>query len=171
MLELAYHNREELKSKFIDIAFNEKYKYWDSSTYIDYEPEVAKSSYEKIQYVSKQNGKIIGYLSASVNVVCGYISNLSVVNFYDKNIEFSKDFYKFLTDLFIKFKFYKVGFLVVIGNPAERMYDRFIKKYDGRVIGTFVKDTKLWTGEYCDTKCYEIFRENFMKNYKGDKLN
>ena len=164
MLELAYANQQELTKKFLEISFVDKYKYFDFTNFINYELNLSKDSWSSLEYVSKKDNEIIGYLRASINRSAGFVSSLGVANFGDKNIEFAKDFYRFLEDLFMKFDFYKIRFDVVIGNPAEKMYDRFIKRYGGRIIGTYIKDTKLWTGEYCDVKSYEIFKENYKEN-------
>lgn len=40
-----------------------------------------------------------------------------------------------LQDIFEKFKFRKLTFCVVVGNPIEKSYDKMINKYNGRIIG------------------------------------
>lgn len=166
MLELAYANQEELQKKFLSIAFVDKYKYYNNSTYIGYKSDLSEDSWAELQFVSKKDGVVIGFLGASIDRTVGYVMALQAVNFCDKSIAFSRDFHKFLTDLFIKYNFRKVNFSVVIGNPIERMYDRFIKKYGGRIVGTFEGETMLWDREYYDVKYYEITKDNFMKHWK-----
>jgi hypothetical protein len=163
MLELAYANREELQKKFLEIAFQEKYKYYNFTPYTDYEYKASDSSWASLEFVSKKDGIIIGYLSAKIAREINAITSLKVVNFYDKNIEFSRDFHRFLTDLFVKYCFRKINFCVAIGNPAEQMYDKYIRKYNGRIVGIYRDDTKLWDDQYCDVKLYEIMRINFIK--------
>ena len=46
------------------------------------------------------------------------------------------------------------------------MYDKYIEKYGGRIVGIFKEDVRLYDGEYYDHKYYEIFREEFIKKYK-----
>ena len=86
------------------------------------------------------------------------------MNFYDKNVTFSRDLYIFLTDLFNKFNFRKIEFTVVIGNPAEVMYDRIMDKYGGSIVGIKKLSTKLIDGKYYDVKMYEIFKDDFNKH-------
>lgn len=94
------------------------------------------------------------------------VSSLHLINFYDTNITFSRDMYKFLIQLFKEFKFRKINFCVVIGNPIEKMYDKYINKYGGRIIGIKKEQVKLHDGEICDLKLYEIFKRDFEKCYK-----
>ena len=70
--------------------------------------------------------------------------------------------------LFEKYKFRKLKFSVCIGNPIEKSYDKMIEKYNGRIVGTYLKDAKLFDGEYCDRKVYEIFREDYLKSISVD---
>ena len=44
------------------------------------------------------------------------------------------------------------------------MYDKFISKYGGRIVGIKQKDTMLFDGKLYDTKMYEIFTEDYLKN-------
>lgn len=57
----------------------------------------------------------------------------------------------------------KIEFFVIVGNPVEKMYDRFVKKHGGRITGIRKKSVKIWTGEYCDEKLYEILKDDFKK--------
>lgn len=71
-----------------------------------------------------------------------------------------------LRDIFEKFKFNKLTFSVVIGNPIEKSYDKMISKYDGRIVGIYEKETKLIDGEYYDVKLYEITRKSYLESKK-----
>jgi hypothetical protein len=48
----------------------------------------------------------------------------------------------------------------VVGNPAERMYDKFIEKYNGRVVGIKKNEVKLVDGKFYGLKLYEIIFNN-----------
>ena len=71
-----------------------------------------------------------------------------------------------LTDIFERFKFRKLNFSVVIGNPIEKSYDKMIDKYGGRIVGIYKQEIKLIDGEYYDEKLYEITREDYLKSIK-----
>jgi RimJ/RimL family protein N-acetyltransferase len=70
-------------------------------------------------------------------------------------------FIVFITDLFNKNGFNKINFCVAIGNPAEKMYDKIVRKYGGKIVGIFKNDVRLWDGKIYDTKHYEILKEEF----------
>ena len=73
---------------------------------------------------------VIGFLRASIIRTSEKVSSLGIINFYDKNLTFSRDLYQFLKELFEKYNFRKIEFNVVIGNPIEKMYDKYIDKYE-----------------------------------------
>lgn len=95
------------------------------------------------------------------------VTGIAAINFKDINVTFSKDFYKFLTDLFDIHKFNKIEWQVAIGNPAEKMYDKIVKKYDGRVVGIEHESTKFDDGNYYDVKEYEILRRDYEKRKRN----
>ncbi len=165
MLKPAVLYEEQLKAVYSSIAFEEKYKFHNQSNYFDFDISLETNTWNKIQFVSvDQNDKIIGFLSASIDRGDEVVRSLLVINFCEINYVFSKDFYTFLDDLFTKFNFRKVKFSVVVGNPAEEMYDKYIKKYGGSVIGVAKKDVRLQDNKYYDCKLYEIFREDYLKH-------
>lgn len=84
--------------------------------------------------------------------------------FFDINYTFSKDFRKFLTELFDRYNFNKVSFKVIKGNAAEKMYDKYIEKYNGRVVGYRKNEIMLSDGRYYDDKLYEITKEDYLKS-------
>ena len=90
-----------------------------------------------------------------------YAHNLRIINFEEKpNFLFSKDLKEFIIDvLFLKFRFNKLQFTCVVGNPIEKTYDRFIIKYGGRIVGIYEKDVRLVDNKIYDLKLYEITRE------------
>lgn len=113
-----------------------------------------------------EDDNIRGFLRANIDRSPNKVSCLGVVNFYETNVVFAKDLYQFLKDLFEKFKFYKIEFCVVIGNPIEKMYDKYIQKYGGNIVGIFRKSVRLQGGEFADIKHYEIFRDEYLKRIK-----
>lgn len=164
MLKLAYPYKDQLKVKFMETMFNEKYKYYHSSNFCDYELKLSDSSWTNLDFISvDKHDNILGFLGATIHRGDDMITSLQAINFYDLNYAFSKDFHQFITDLFDKFKFRKMVFNVVIGNPAEKMYDKYIKKYNGRVVGIKIKEVKLYDGDFYDQKIYEIFRDDYLK--------
>ena len=116
-----------------------------------------------------KDDNVVGYLCAYLDRQANKVSGISAINFCDLNMTFSKDFYIFLSDLFTKYKFNKIEWRVVVGNPAEKMYDKIIRKYGGNIIGVQHQSTMLQDRALCDEKFYELFREDYIRNV--DKRN
>lgn len=167
ILKIAYPYQDKLNKVWQSIVYQDKYKYYNNGNYWYYKIELNDSSWEKIQMVSvDKNDNIIGYLTASICRPCNLVSGIGAINFCDLNLTFSKDFYTFLMELFTKHNFNKIEWSVVIGNPAEKMYDKIIDKYGGRVVGIRHESTVLQDGTYCDEKEYELFKRDYLKANK-----
>jgi hypothetical protein len=163
ILKLAYTYRDKLQPLYQQIIFQEKYKFYNFADYWDYELDLIKSSWEELAFVSVDNDdNIIGFLRAGLQRNVDKVSSLGILNFGKPNITFSKDLYQFLTDLFEKYNFRKIEFNMIVGNPIEKMYDKYINKYGGNIIGIKKKSTKLQDGQYYDVKQYEIFKEQII---------
>ncbi|OGO81270.1 MAG: hypothetical protein A2Y21_10715 [Clostridiales bacterium GWC2_40_7] len=74
--------------------------------------------------------------------------------------------YKFIVDIFLKYNFRKIEFTVVAGNPIEKMFDKYVNKYGGRIVGVRKESVKLQDNLFYDSKLYELFKTDFIKNYK-----
>jgi hypothetical protein len=145
-------------------VFNDKYKYFNIGTYWDYDVKTEDNSWNRLEFVSvDKDDKVIGYLKAGIDRSSYTVSSLAIINFYDINMTFSRDLHQFLVDIFMKYNFTKIEFSVVVGNPAEMMYDKYIAKYGGRIVGTFHKSVSLQDGKLYDVKYYEIFRDDYVR--------
>ena len=163
MLDLAIKYESQLQELFCNIFFKDKYKFLYSSSYRDkYIAET--STWNKHEFVSVKDGKIIGYLKYCIDRDSNTAYGIQVVNFYEPNVIFSKDLNQFLHEIFDKFKFRKLKFCCFVGNPIEKMYDKFIVKYGGRIVGIYKEDSKLIDGNYYDSKEYEILRKDYLKD-------
>lgn len=168
MLKLAYTYRDKLNLAYQQIVFNDKYKYYNCTNYWSFDLKLNEDSWTDISMVSvDEDDNIRGFLRADIDRSANKVSCLGVVNFYETNVVFARDLYQFLKDLFEKFNFYKIEFCVVLGNPIEKMYDKYIQKYGGQIVGTFKQSVKLQDGEFADIKHYEIFRDEYLKHCKS----
>lgn len=165
MLEPAIKYKDQLEKLQYDIWFNDKYKYWNCDTYYD-TMKIDEDTWNRHQFVSVVNGRVIGYISYNVSRSDNSAHTLSILNFSDNKAVFGMDLGQALKDIFEKYKFRKLKFCVVVGNPIEKSYDKMIEKYGGRIVGTYKKDVKLIEGEYYDRKLYEIFAEEYFEAIK-----
>lgn len=160
MLKLAKPYEDQINKAKIHIIENEeKYKYLNCSTYWDNTIlSIPDSDWNSIVRMSVSEDKVLGYFKADIVRDTLDVSSLMAVNFNLKAISFTfiRDLEAFVNYLLEYKKFRKINFSVVIGNPAERMYDRFIEKYNGRIVGIKKNDAKLVDGKYYDLKLYEL---------------
>lgn len=169
MLEPAIKYREQLEKLQYNIWFNDKYKYWNCDTYYD-SMQIDTNTWNKHQFVSVLNDEVIGYIAYNVSRSDNSVCSLSIINFSDNTVIFGADLSRALKDIFEKYKFRKLNFTVVVGNPIEKSYDKMIKKYGGRIIGVYKDDVKLIDGEYYDKKLYEILASEYF-NAVNNKQN
>lgn len=166
MLEPAIKYKEQLEKVQYEVWFNDKYKYWNYDVYYD-TLQINTDSWNKHQFVSVVNGEVIGYIAYNVSRSDDSVNALSILNFSDNKAAFGMDLGQALKDIFEKYRFRKLSFTVVVGNPIEKSYDKMIKKYGGRIVGTKKEDVKLIDGKYYDKKIYEILADEYFATIKS----
>lgn len=169
MLEPAIKYRDQLEKLQYNIWFNDKYKYWNCDTYYQ-SMQIDTDTWNRHQFVSVYNDEVIGYISYNVSRSDNNAYSLSIINFSDNTVIFGVDLSRALKDIFEKYRFRKLNFTVVVGNPIEKSYDKMIKKYGGRIVGIHKDDVKLINGEYYDRKLYEILASEYF-NAVNNKQN
>ena len=147
--------------------FKDKYKYYNNNNYWNYEIELKKDSWNQVEMVSvDKNDKVIGYLCAYFERSSNKVSGIAAINFEDVSITFSKDFYKFLINLFEVHNANKIEWTVVVGNPAEKLYDKLINRFGGMIVGINHDTTILGDGKLYDMKEYEMFKCDYERSDK-----
>lgn len=171
MLDLAINYEEELVLKYRQTWLDDKYKYYHNSTYFT-DMTINSDTWDGHQFVSvNKNGDVIGFIAYSICRQTHNCYGLCAINFTNDIKTFGKDLRQALTDVFEKFKFNKLNFSVVIGNPIEQSYDRTIDKFGGRVVGVKKHEVKLFDNEYYDMKLYEILRSEYLcSKYKKEYI-
>ena len=164
MLEIAQKHQTELNALKLNTWFNEKYKYWNYSVYYD-ATLLPTSTWTQNDFVSLDSEhNVIGYIGYSIDRTSNFAFGLSIMNFSDNKWTFGMDVAQAIDDIFVKYKFMKLNFSVVVGNRIEKSYDKLIKRYGGRIVGTREKETTLVDGNLYDVKMYELFRENYLES-------
>ena len=160
MLKLPQPYSSQIEQAKIKIIENEdQYKFVNISSYwYSNFLKLPDSEWDEIVRVSFAEDKVLGLFKATIDREINHVSSLMIINFNLKKISFTfiKDLENFVKYLIEYKKFNKISFSVVVGNPAERMYDRFIEKYNGRVVGIKKNEVKLVDGKFYDLKLYEI---------------
>lgn len=170
MLDVAIRWQNQLTDRFRSVWLKEKYKYWTGTSYFeDWQP--INSTWVDHQFVSFRNGEIIGYIGYEINRADGdVVHDLNIINFEDEpSMTFAMDLGQALMDIFEKYNFRKLNFYVIVGNPAEKAYDKMIKQYGGRVVGYLKENTRLFDGKFYDEKLYEVMREDYFRKKETGK--
>lgn len=163
MLKPALEYREEIKILESKAFFEERNKFYFASGY-KATLDIPEHNWDSMQFVSLKDDKVIGFMHLCIDRTLYSVSSLRVINYYQPNPTFSTDFAQVLIDIFEKYNFNKLVWNCVIGNPAEKMYDRICKKYNGRVVGIFENEVKLLDGKLYHQKYYEILLENYKES-------
>ena len=161
MLKPAILYKHEIPKLYQSIWFNEKYKYYNySTTWHTFEIDEKTNDWHEFVSVNEE-GKVIGYIHYYVvrSTLC--CCRFGAINFTDDK-SFGRDILQVIKDIFERFNFHKLQFSVVIGNPAEKSYDRLCQKYGGRILCIEKDETKLDDNKYYDVKLYEILRDEYM---------
>lgn len=167
MLDFAINHQESLNRLFRQSYLDSKYHYANCSSFADLDFSFDKTTWTNIQCASLLDNQVIGYLSAKINRETYSVDSLYIASYDDHAVsEFGKDLRKFLKDLFVVYKFNKIGWSVVIGNNVEINYDRMIQRLNGRIVGILKNDVKLINGTICDRKLYEVTLDEYT-NRRG----
>lgn len=164
LLDNARKYAEELKSKFIDIWYDEKYKYYHmGGWHREYTPST--DDWEDMSFVSldKENN-ILGHISYRLDRNISSAYDFGAINFSDDKLTFGIDLCQVIDDIFCKFNMQRMEFNVVCGNPIEKSYDRMVTKFGGRIVGTRKRAAKLLDNQIYDDKIYEILREDYLRS-------
>lgn len=98
----------------------------------------------------------MGYISYKIDFYSSCAYHFGLVSFDSGNILNGMALNEVMDKLINEYKVHRISWQMVSGNPVEKAYNRFCKKYHGnRVV---LHDTfRDRTGEYHDSIYYEIF--------------
>lgn len=163
MLDHAAKYENELRLLLMDAGDDLRFQYaWNTSHRQLF--ELNKNTWDGRQFVSVRDGRVIGYLSYSIDRDSDVVYGVQIINFtLEPNITFSKDLAPFLRDVFMKYGHRKLRFTCIADNPIKPSYDRVCEKYGGRVVGVYRREERLLDGEYHDTVIYEILLDDFLR--------
>lgn len=163
MLRTAQNYEEQLRILYRETWYDEKYKYYYASPSTrDF--SLPDNNYTSHCYVSvDKDNNVLGYIGYSVDRDSLAVHSFGILSF-GFSLTFARDLQQAIDDIFYKFNFNKIEFNVIHGNPAERAYRSFIKKYGGSEVGTYHKCVKLIDGLLYDSVMFELFREDYISH-------
>ena len=161
MLEPAILYKEEIIYKLRCTWLDEQYKYLYCDAYVD-DWKIEESNWLYTQLVSIYDGKIVGYIQYKNDRQSNNVSSFVIVGF-ENDARFIRDIQQAVDDIFNRFHFNKMHFSAIPENPAAKIYDKYIEKLGGRVVGIYEKEWKCSDNKFYDKKLYEIMRYNYRR--------
>ena len=168
MLVPAIQYKDEIEKEFQRIQYSEKYL-WYTGSIDNYDLEV-KTEGDKFAFAIVCQEHLIGYISFRVDWYCSMAYNFSLIRFSDAFVEIGGVATRTIASavrevirMIESFNLHRIDFRCVSGNPAEKKYDKIIRriccegKYNG--LGHRFRDNiRDYRGEYHDTIMYELIR-------------
>lgn len=159
MLKPAGIYREQLEPLCVEAWEDERNKFFFYGSYFQM-PSSAWDTWGAFSYCSVgPDGKVIGYFGVGVDRVLRTVDSLNAINFRtdaESQMIFARDLIAVFRKLFKEFRYHRVRFACVCGNPVEEKYKRIIDRIGGKFVGTFHYDVMLRDGRIYDTNFYEI---------------
>lgn len=168
MLKNALLYEDQIRNKFYNIWYDNKYEYYFSSDYrMDF--KIPKNGSERRDFVSiDSENNVLGYICYRIKADVRLVYEFGAINFSSNKITFGFDLKQVIDDIFMKFNMETLEFSVVCGNPIEKSYDRFIEQIGGKVLCIRHNRVKDLAGNIHDDKLYEINYVNYI-NFKLNK--
>lgn len=137
--------------------------FWNGGTGDSY-ISLPDNNYSSHDFVSvDKSGNVIGYISYAVDWAAMSADRFGIISFDKGNIEFAKDLYNAICDLFEKYNMNRVSWFCFTDNPAIRGYRNFIKKHGGIECAYHRQVAKLQDGKLHDSVQFEILASEFKK--------
>jgi hypothetical protein len=165
MLEYAKKYEDKLKALFLDTAFDSFYQFQNCNVYVD-AFELPKDTWNSNHFVSVYNNDVLGMIAYQIKRQDNAVYGLHIIHFGGPEAPcryiFGKDIITAIRDIFEKYRFNKLNFSVVRGNPIEKTYDKLVKRYNGRIVGIREQETRLIDGQLYDIKEYELLANRYF---------
>lgn len=163
MLKAAQLYSEKLQEESIKSWYKPENIFWSSGAG-DGPIEIQEDNYNVHQFVSlDKDENVVGYIAYCVDWAAMSADRFGIISFRKGNIEFAKDVYKVICDLFEVYHMNRISWCAFVDNPAIRGYRNFIKRHGGRECAYHRQITRLQDGKLHDSVEFEILAEEFVK--------
>lgn len=163
MLKPAQLYKNKLQEENIKAWYKPENIFWNGGAY-DSQINVLENNYDCHQFVSvDKDDNVIGYISYAVDWSALSADQFGIISFKKGSIEFAKDVYKAICNLFEVYHMNRISWLSYADNPAIRGYRNFIKKHGGVECGHFRQIARLQDGKLHDSVQFEILAEEFKR--------
>lgn len=161
MLKPAQLYKEKLKKENIKAWYRPENIFWNGGAG-DCDIDLPDNNYDSHCFVSvDKDDNVIGYIAYSVDWAAMSASRFGIISYKKVSVEFAKDVYRAVCDLFKVYHMNRIQWCAYTDNPAIRGYRNFIKKYGGRECGYYRQIARLQDGKLHDMVDFEILAEEF----------
>lgn len=154
MLVAAQLYKEEVTRKLQATWYSLKYQYfWDG---YGSDLDIPTDSYWKKQFVFlDEKGEVTGYFSYNYNSNTSSMNNFGLISFIDYNPKFILAIYEHIAAA-LKNGVKRIEFFAYEDNPANKGYQKLIKRFGGKQVGKLTNNTRLLDNKLHNTLIYEI---------------
>ena len=158
MIVPAILYKDEMRKRFAEHIYTEDMLYYTGCLEFSLQTINDNDDGNCYQYAIVDNGKLIGYLTYQIDWYASCARCFGLFSFDRNNKTIGLDVYREIRKIINDYRIHRLEWRMVGGNPVERHYDRFCKKYHGKkfVLTDAIKDRY---GKYHDDIIYEIIFE------------
>lgn len=155
MLVPAVLFKGEILKKFMEYSYSEDMFYYTGGIGGSIPTIEEKCDGIRFQYAIVDNNKLIGYFEYQVNWYSSCAHCFRLFSFERNNSIIGLDVFREIKKLIKHSCLHRLEWRMISGNPVEKHYDNFCRKYNGKkfVLTDVVKDKY---GKYHNDVIYEI---------------
>ena len=163
MLKPAQLYEEKLRIENIKAWYKRENIFWNGGTG-DSTIDLPDNNYNSHCFVSvDKEDNVIGYIAYCVDWTAMSADRFGIISYKKGSIEFAKDVYKAICDLFEVYHMNRISWCAYVDNPAVRGYRNFIKKHGGRECAYYRQIARLQDGLLHDMVDFEILAAEFVR--------
>lgn len=156
----AYLFKNDIENEFAKLAYTEKLMWFDGCIE-NFHHEVTEEDC-KYQFAICEDGKLVGFISFRVDWYCSMAFNFGLISFSDSKVATFKAIREVIK-MVKSFNLHRIDFRCVGGNPAEKRYNKIIKRFESEYSirsVRFLDNIKDRQGKYHDTIMYELIKRD-----------
>lgn len=137
MLKPAMLYKEAIIAEFKNRIYNNETTYysgWDGFELPEISDKFDGWDYRYAILDDNDSGKVIGYFCYTYDMRNGSISNFGLYSFDKNNSTIGKDVLREMRHIIKDYKPHRIEWRMVGGNPVEKHYDKFCKRYNGKKL-------------------------------------
>lgn len=155
MLKPAILYKDEIVKKMCEYIYSTDMMFY--SGWIGFDPpEISPNSDgTNYQYAILDKGEVVGYFTYIIDWCSSQAKCFGLYSFDKGNKIIGIDVYRELKKIINEYHIHRMEWRMIGGNPVEKHYDKFCKKYNGKKF-VFTDCIKDRNGNYHNDVVYEI---------------